>query len=218
MRHFYLKTHTVAHRLERVRTRKRLTLCAAAPTIPRAVSSTLPESVDPWRMVNARRSFSGRLKLSSLKRLATSLAASDGDVDYELDFGKDEFGISGVHVRATIELPLTCQRSLATFRLPVSIDTRLGFIVNEDDEAGLPEGYEPLLLDSAAGLRPADVIEDELILAVPIVPVAPGTQEMHHEWKDERAEEPVAKPNPFAVLQQVKLQATSKQAKSKKLK
>jgi uncharacterized protein len=218
MPYFYLKTPSFARPAERARLRKRLTLRAAAPTIPRAVSSTLPESVDPWRMVNARRSFSGRLKLSSLQRLATSLAATDGDVDYELDFGKDEFGISGVHVRATVELPLTCQRSLATFRLPVSIDTKLGFIVSEDDEAGLPEGYEPLLLDGTGGLRPADLIEDELILAVPIVPVAPGTQEMHHEWKDERAEQPVAKPNPFAVLQQVKLQATSKQAKSKKLK
>lgn len=154
-------------------------------------------------MVQGRRSFQGRLPLSALRRLATSLAASDGEVDYELAFGKDEFGVSGVHVKATAALPLTCQRSLETFKFPVSIDARLGFIVDEADEAALPAGYEPLLLDEA-GLRPADVIEDELILALPIVPVKPGTQEMQREWKGEMAAVTELKPNPFAVLKKAK--------------
>ena len=180
-----------------------MTLCTAAPTIARAVSSALPEIVDPWRMVQARRSFQGRLPLSALRRLATSLATTEGEVDYELDFGKDEFGVSGVRVRAIAALPLTCQRTLETFEFPVSIDARLGFIANEDDEAALPAGYEPLLLDEG-GLRPADVIEDELILAVPIVPVRPGTQEMQHEWKGSDPVEAEPKPNPFAALKKAK--------------
>jgi uncharacterized protein len=92
---------------------------------------------------------------------------------------------------------------LERFEYPVEVDARLGFIVDEADEAALPAGYEPLLLD-AAGLRPADVIEDELILALPVFPVKPGTQEMQREWKDAPAEVE-AKPNPFAVLKNVKL-------------
>lgn len=149
-------------------------------------------------MVQARRSFSGRLPLASLRRLATSLAATEGEVEYELDFGKDDFGVSGVHVRASAALPLTCQRSLEVFAFPVKIDARLGFIQHEDDEAALPSGYEPLLLDPA-GLHPADVIEDELILALPLVPTKPGTQELQREWKDAEVETET-KPNPFAVL------------------
>ena len=137
--------------------------------------------------------------MSALKRLATSLATTEGEVDYELDFDKDEFGISRVHVRATANLPLICQRTLETFAFPVNVDARLGLIVNEDDEAGLPSGYEPLLVDQA-GLRPVDVIEDELILALPLVPVKPGTQEIEREWAHEGEREVEAKPNPFAVL------------------
>lgn len=154
-------------------------------------------------MVQARRSFSGRLPLASLRRLAASLAAAEGEVEYELDFGKDDFGVSGVRVRASAALPLTCQRSLELFAFPVEVDTRIGFIVREEDEAALPSGYEPLLLDQA-GLRPADVIEDELILALPLVPVKPGTQEMQREWKGDEADAE-AKPNPFAVLKKVTL-------------
>ncbi len=138
-----------------------------------------------------------------MTRLASGLAATDGEVEYELDFDKDLAGVSGVRVRAKTALPLICQRSLEKFDYPVAIDAKLGFIVNEEDEAALPAGYEPLLLD-AAGLRPADVIEDELILALPVFPVKPGTQEMQREWKD-AATEVEAKPNPFAVLKNVKL-------------
>jgi uncharacterized protein len=150
-------------------------------------------------MVQARRLFQGRLPLSTLQRLATSLVSTEGEVDYELDFDKDEFGISRVHVRATAALPLTCQRTLETFAFPVSVDARLGLIAHEEDEAGLPPGYEPLLVDPA-GLRLADVIEDELILALPLVPVKPGTQEIEREWVQEGEREVEKKPNPFAVL------------------
>lgn len=169
-----------------------------APVIP-----TLPELVDPWRMVSARRTFAGRLPLAAMRRLASGLAATDGEVEYELDFDKDETGVSGVRVRAKTALPLVCQRTLERFDHPVEIDAKLGFIVDEEDEAALPAGYEPLLLD-AAGLRPADVIEDELILALPVFPVKPGTQEMQREWKGGVADD-AAKPNPFAVLKNVKL-------------
>ena len=178
---------------------ERLTLCSAAPTIARAVSSALPEIVDPWRMVQARRTFQGRFPLSTLKRLATALASTEGEVAYELDFDRDEFGISGVRVRATTALPLTCQRSLEVFALPVSVDARLGFMVNEEVKAWLPQEYEPLLLDPA-GLRLADVIEDELILALPLVPVKPGTIEIEREWRQDGGGDVEPKPNPFAVL------------------
>ena len=169
------------------------------------VNLTLPELVDPWRMVSARRTFAGRLPLSAMTRLASGLAATDGEVEYELDFDQDLAGVSGVHVRAKTALPLICQRTLERFDYPVEIDAKLGFVVSEEDEAALPAGYEPLLLD-AAGMRPADVIEDELILAMPVFPVKPGTQEMRGEWKDAAANVEVeSKPNPFAVLKNVKL-------------
>lgn len=167
------------------------------------MNHTLPELVDPWRMVSARRTFAGRLPLAAMKRLASGLADGTGEVEYELDFDKDEAGVSGVRVRAKTALPLICQRTLERFEQPVEIDAKLGFIVDEEDEAALPAGYEPLLLD-AAGLHPRDMIEDELILALPVFPVKPGTQEMQREWKEAGEVEP-AKPNPFAVLKNVKL-------------
>ena len=182
-----------------------LTLQGAPPTIARAMSPALPDVVDAWRMVNARRTFQGVLPLAAMPRLASSLANVDGSVTFDLEFGRDDIGVASLYVRATAALPLVCQRTLETFNLPVRIDARLGLIANEADEAALPAGYEPLLL-TEAGLRPADVIEDELILALPVVPVKPGTESVESTWgADDGDEEDEPRPNPFAALQKIKL-------------
>ena len=82
---------------------------------------------------------------------------------------------------------------------------RLGLITDESQEAALPEGVEPLLLDASGELNPAGLVEDELILAVPVVPIDPDSAEIEPHWPDE-AEEEEEKPNPFAALAALKEQ------------
>jgi len=168
------------------------------------MSQALPETVDAWRMVQSCRHFQGKLPLAAMPRLAADLAAKDGAAEFDLEFGKDDLGIAFLHVRASAALPLTCQRTLEVFAFPIEIDTRLGLITREEDEAGLPPGYEPLLL-SDSSLRLADVIEDELILAIPVVPVKPGTQAVQQVWGGDAEEEAAeTRPNPFAALKRIK--------------
>lgn len=168
------------------------------------MNAAFPEIVDPWRMVQARRSFQGVLPLAALPRLRDSLAAADGVVTFDLEFGKDDLGVPLLRVRADATLPLLCQRTLDVFGLPVHIDTRLGLIAQEADEAGLPGGYEPLLAADGE-LRLADVVEDELILALPVVPVKPGSAPQASVWGEPEPAPEEAKPNPFAVLKQIKV-------------
>jgi uncharacterized protein len=181
-----------------------LTLCTAAPTIARAMNAALPESVDAWRMVQARRIFQGRLPLAGFKRLRDSLAAHSGEVTYELEFGKDEIGVAHLRVRADAILPLTCQRSLEVFGLPVHVDAKLGLIAREADEAALPSDYEPLLTADGQ-ISPAEVIEDELILALPVVPLKPGAEDASRVWGDTNEMQDDAEENPFAALKKMKV-------------
>ncbi len=171
------------------------------------MSTVLPEVVDAWRMVTARRRFNGSLPLVALQRLCDSLVSTAGEVRFDLQFDRDSLGVAYLHVQAETRLPLTCQRTLDAFEYPVHLDVRLGLIAREADEAALPPGYEPLLCASGE-LHLADVIEDELILALPLVPVKPGGGEedvvvwADPEPDDEPEEE--AKPNPFAALASLK--------------
>ena len=176
------------------------------------MSGALPELVDAWRMVASGRIFEGRLPLTSMKRLVDSLADADGDVVFALEFGKDTFGIGFIDMRVDTRLPLICQRSLERFEYPVRIEQRLGLIASERDEAGLPEGYEPVLLDESADISMAALIEDELILALPLVPLKDGLDGSDDDappqtWSTgEPEEEPEVEEvkNPFASLASLK--------------
>jgi uncharacterized protein len=175
-----------------------LTRTGALLNIPRLMSADVPEVLDAWRMVAARREFAGRLPLASLQRLQGSLVDTVGEVSYALEFDQDALKQPYAELRIDAELPLECQRTLQRFLFPVQLVQRLGLIRDEAEEAGLPEGYEPLLVPADGQLSPVELVEDELILALPTVPVKPGTEAVEGDWR--ASEEERQRANPFAAL------------------
>jgi uncharacterized protein len=172
------------------------------------MSAPLPERLDAERMVSARRTFHGSLPIASMKRLAEALANDNGQVEYDLEFGMEAPGIRCLEVRAAARVALECQRSLEIFEHPLQVDVRLGLIEHERDEAGLPAGFEPLLLEDGV-LNPAQVIEDELLLELPSFPVRPGAEAEPKTWDGKgwtsvQPDEPGRTENPFAVLRELK--------------
>lgn len=167
------------------------------------MSASLPPVLDAWRMVAAKRRFEGRLPLSGMPRLREGLMDAEGDCRYEMEFGRDSLDLRYVEIRLEAELPLQCQRTLERFLHPVQLVQRLGLITDEAQEASLPEGMEPILLDAHGELHPAELVEDELILAIPVVPIDPRSMAVTAEWPADIEEEEV-KPNPFAALAALK--------------
>jgi len=159
--------------------------------------------MDIWRMVANQRRFEGSVPLAQMPRLVEVLADSDGECRYAVEFYRDPLKIDVMHMQLSASLPLICQRSLERFMHQVEIDQRLGLISEESQEAAMPEGMEAVLVDRSGEVSPLELIEDELLLAVPLVPVSPNASELDPEWvHDEAVEED--KPNPFAALQTLK--------------
>jgi len=167
-------------------------------------TNRVPEAVDAWRMVAAQREFKGRIPLAALARLRDSLLEPEGDVRYQLAFGTDALGVHYAELRIEAELPLECQSSLRRFLLPVRLEQRLGLIRDEAGEAALPPDYEALLVEADGMLKPAELVEDELILALPVVPVSPDAEAVEREFVP-TAEE-TAQASPFAALAGLKKQ------------
>jgi uncharacterized protein len=165
------------------------------------MSATLPAVVDAWRMVSANRLFEGSLPLSAFKRLRGSLVDAEGEVRYALEFGRDAGNQAFVEVRAEAELPLLCQRTLERYLHRVRLVQQLGLLTSEAQEDALPEHMEPLLLPESGELNPADLVEDELILAMPVVPINPDSSMPAQDWQDDEDE---PKQNPFAALSALK--------------
>lgn len=178
------------------------------------MKASIPEVLDAWRMVAARCGFEGSLSLASMTRLHDSLADTEGEARVAIEFDRDALQVPYVELRIDAELPLQCQRSLQRFLHPVSLVQRLGLIRasgehdEEAEEAALPEGYEPLLLPEDGMLRPMELVEDELILAVPVVPVAPGTEAVQRDWHAGADEAAVR--HPFAGLAALKAGSSKK--------
>ncbi len=167
------------------------------------MSVTLPESVDVWRMVSARRSFQGSLPVARMQRLCETLADVCGAASFTLDFGRDSLQVSYVDVRAEVSLTMLCQRTLEPFILPLTVSTRLGLMRQESDEAGLPPDYEPLLVPADGRLNPADVVEDELLLALPLVAINPDGSLPDAATASDVADSD-ERTSPFAMLRELK--------------
>ncbi|MCW4453540.1 YceD family protein [Flavobacterium sp. MXW15] len=156
-------------------------------------------------MVAARRRFDGQVPLAEMTRLQGLVADTEGECRYALEFGRDEvLRVSYVELSIDTALPLVCQRSLQRFLLPVSLVQRLGLIRDEAEESALPADYEALLVPEDGNLRPLDLVEDELVLMVPVVPLAPGSEAVESDWP--ATEEELGKANPFAALAALKKQ------------
>lgn len=154
-------------------------------------------------MVAARRRFEGSFPLSAMSRLGGSLADAEGECRFALEFGRDDtLQVPFAELSIQAGLPLVCQRSLARFVFAVESVQRLGLIRNEDEEAALPPGYEALLVPEDGQLRPLDLVEDELVLALPVVPVATDSEPVDRTWSAGEEEQQAA--SPFAALASLK--------------
>ena len=168
----------------------------------------LPERIDPLRLAEGRRILEGSLDLKTLGRLGSYLTENEGPVQVEMEFGIDEEGLRFVRGRLATEVGMACQRCLASYRLPLESDFRLGIVSGEAAAERLPEHYEPLVV----GAEPVflkDVVEDELILSLPLVPKHPEGEcpEQQGAAQDGAGEEP--RENPFAVLAKLKTNSKS---------
>ena len=180
-----------------------LTAAGLLLNILQLMSANVPELLDAWRMVVARRRFDGQVPLSELTRLQGLVADTEGQCTYALEFDRDNvLQVAYVDLTIDTELPLICQRTMQRFLLPVSIKQRLGLIKDEDEESALPEEYEALLVPEDGNLRPLDLVEDELVLAVPVVALAPGSEAVERDFS--ATEEELSKANPFAALAALK--------------
>jgi uncharacterized protein len=108
-----------------------------------------------------------------------------------------------LHLGATARLSLVCQRCLAPVDVPIEAERSFLFVADEDTAARLDADTDDDVLAMTRSLDLLELVEDELLLALPLVPrhdVCPEPLPMAHG--EEEADEPA--PNPFAALAALK--------------
>jgi uncharacterized protein len=110
------------------------------------------------------------MHLGRLARLGQAIRGGDPSVEVDLRFLRDEEKRALVTGRITADLQLQCQRCLEPLRFPVELDLRLAVVETDAEARLLPDDVDPLLVEGGS-LSLADLVEDELILALPQVPM-----------------------------------------------
>jgi uncharacterized protein len=168
----------------------------------------LPERVNPFRLADAGRRLEGCIEVSRLKRLRPSLVSDEGEVLVRLEFARNTQGLATIRGHIETTLQLECQRCMQSMAYPVSDDLAVVAVESDAEAEMVQEQYDPLVVDDES-LMIVDLVEDELMLALPLAPAHPESKDCVgrnlKEFDPEDVDEPVEeKDNPFAVLKKLK--------------
>ena len=164
----------------------------------------LPDRLDLIATAEAGRALRGTVAVSSLERLLPVLVSGEGELQVEMELGKDPDGTRYVKGSIQGDVMLKCQRCLENMTLPLDLNFRLGLVSSDAAASILPDWYEPLLV-TAEPARIADMIAEEVLLAIPIVPRHRDRLDCQEFVKDYAPPESEQRKNPFAVLAGLKL-------------
>ena len=159
--------------------------------------------VDCERLAADRETLERLYELGQLPRLQNLLADRQGRLKAEFGFSPAPSGRSGAVVRIEATLRLVCQRCLEGFDYPVAARSDVEFCADAQADAAGSQGE---LYPSAQGLVSLrDLAEEELLLALPLVPACTAPRECARApgLGAESAAQAVAQETvrPFAALQ-----------------
>jgi uncharacterized protein len=175
------------------------------------MSGVLPAYIQPVRLAELGRTLEGRLPLARMRRLADMLSDRGGEAAVRLEFRREGRGRATVRGTIRAGLRLTCQRCLEPFELILDLPVRL---VRSDVEAGrLAEEEDPLLVDEDQALSLAELVEDELLLALPQVPAHPPPGCRVLAEGEASAE---SRPSPFSALAELEAPGPAARAREPK--
>ena len=150
----------------------------------------------PERISDEPEVFEGTIDIEEFPRLEEALATPELDLRYKVTARLDIQRRKVVSCIIEGFVFLTCQTTLEAFRHEISIEDRLVLV---DDESSLPpieeesDAEDYLVADGPVDVL--DLVEDAILLALPMVPRKPGLGEAQAVRKDEGKRE-----SPFAAL------------------
>ena len=171
-----------------------------------------PDRLDVKAFVQAGATLNGHDSLLKYERLAQEAQGLHPDlrVDWQArgelrhttspDDGAGEQ--QWLHLTVQCSVPLLCQRCLTPVDVPLVVERPFRFVADEATAEALDDETEEDLLASSREFDLRELIEDELLMALPVVPLhdeCPVPVDMAFSDEDFEAVQE-EKPNPFAAL------------------
>ncbi|MBS7806628.1 YceD family protein [Variovorax sp. PCZ-1] len=170
-----------------------------------------PDHLDVRAFAQNAAQLQGQLPLSKLKRLAQDLYRQEGDLASKIIHWQahgESVAVTGgvaqswLHLSLQAQLPMQCQRCLQGMSHDVDVRLSFRFVKDEEEANAQDDDTEEDLLVASKQFNLLELIEDELVMALPFVPtheVCPVPVKLQSSSEEfEAALE--QKPNAFAAL------------------
>ena len=145
--------------------------------------------------------LTGSIQLSGFTRLCSLVMTNEATINISIEFLTSKYQHPSIKGHVETELLTECQRCLAPMVHPINLDFDL--LIDASDEDVHSFQVDTVFTDDGY-VNIFEVIEDELILALPLISIHEDVSCNEH-WQSGSNEEPVVeKNNPFAVLQSLK--------------
>jgi uncharacterized protein len=146
-------------------------------------------TIDGLKFAHERSQVSGRLSIAALPRLA-ELGCTAAEVSFDVAGDLSAESRPSLQVRAQGCVEMACQRCLQPLSVPVIVDSELELAESREAAEAAEDEIDRVV--ASRSMDVAALVEDELLLALPMVAV--------HEDCRLPAGDDGAKPSPFAVL------------------
>lgn len=164
----------------------------------------LPRLIDVKRLAFQGSHMKGRVALAQMSRLIELLSDVNGYVEIDWLFALDDQQRPMIQGSVLGQLSLQCQACLQP--MPWTVDAKVALIILKEGQTqdDLPDGYEALsLTDTPVSL--IRLIEDELILALPIVASHAACPYNKYQISESDLENNKLQKNPFQILSSLKM-------------
>lgn len=166
-------------------------------------SIKIPVSIDPYRAAAKKLDCKGIIAKGDLNRLSSMVTDIVDDARVEITFEEDLAGICVMKGTCWVSVVMDCQRCGEPFSFELVSDFKYSPDQKKLEELGLVDDFDTACLNDFGEMNLYDIIEDELILSLPLVPnhsefECPATDLLKSLNGEELQESKTSKP--FAIL------------------
>ena len=149
--------------------------------------------INNLEFAEAQQTLTGEINALNCERLAETLLPSSkgAHISFKLTGAAKQLRNPSLHLHIEAKLPVTCQRCLDEMLVHLNLD--FDYIICKELPIEIDENDDTDWLEAAPEMNVQELIEDELLLAMPIAP-------MHDHDCSKQSMQSGEKPNPFAAL------------------
>ena len=166
----------------------------------------IPITLEPNHSAQRQVSYDGIVQFEKLPRLLEVVTRIEGEVEVKIHCKKDKQDLSVIFGSAKAHILTVCQRCNGELGLDLELEFAYSPVGIGKSSEDLPSCYDVVEMDDEGNVNLHQLVEDELMLSIPIIP-------MHEESHCRFSEKPLSfgeikaeddKPNPFEILKQLK--------------